>query len=81
MINKNHDTLMLKFLNTRYPIVRLKHKNNFKRAIVIDDNTYFINNAPHLISAKLRLIRIIKLVFDCNEETVIYILTKYLPPK
>lgn len=70
--------LIIKFLNRAYPIARLKHINHFKRGIIIDNTTYFINNNQQLMSARLQLIRIIKNVFDCRDEIISSSLNDFL---
>lgn len=70
--------LILKFLNRAYPIARIKNKNHFKRAIIINETPYFVNNNPQLMSARLQLIRIIKNVFDCPDEMISSVLGDFL---
>jgi hypothetical protein len=70
--------IIIKFLNIAFPIARIKHKNHFKRAIVINETPYFINNNQQLMSARLQLIRIIKNVFDCPDEITSSVLSDFL---
>jgi hypothetical protein len=74
--------LMLKFLESNYPVSRIKDNKKFKRAIIMDNGKIFYlsdlnnyNQLKHLIKETLRLI------FCFDDAIINSIVDFYLPKK
>lgn len=59
--------IMLKFLESNYPISRVKVDFKFKRAVVLEKGIYVLNDKSQKASLKIELIKILKKVFSCDE--------------
>jgi len=71
--------MMINFLKRNYPVIRVKDKNRFKRAIVLDNgSTCFLSNEISHINLKNQLIHVLKTVFHCDENTSITVLKEFL---
>ena len=61
--------LMLKFLERNYPVSRIKDKQRFKRAIVIDNDTiYYLSDQTSHKQLKFSLVEILQKIFNCDEH-------------
>ena len=68
MSNEFEQKMMLKFLQLNYPVARIKLKHNFKRAIVLDDNSvYILSDKNHRTQLIFLLNKILCKVFNCDE--------------
>ena len=77
--NTSMERMMLKFLSRYYPVSRYKIKDRFKRGILFDDgHIYQISDKKEMDQVYFRLINILKLVFDCNEENCKLVLNQIL---
>ena len=57
--------LMLKFLERNYPVSRIKDKQRFKRAIVIDNDTiYYLSDQTSHKQLKFSLVEILQKIFN-----------------
>jgi hypothetical protein len=77
-----HDTeykLIINFLKRNYPIMRIKDKTRFKRAIVLDNGSiYFLSDEKSHIKLRNNLLSILKLVFYCRDEIAKQSVKQYL---
>ena len=77
-----HDTeynLIINFLKRNYPIMRIKDKLRFKRAIVLDNGViYFLSDEQSHIKLRNDLLSILKLVFYCRDEIAKLSIKQYL---
>lgn len=73
------EKLMIKFINRYYPVTRYKINKKFKRTLLFDDGQiYQLSNKKEMDQAYHRIIDILKLVFNCDEETCKFVLNKVL---
>ena len=68
MLYEQDKELILKFLTKNYPVYRIKHKVYFKRAIVLDDDIYYLSDEKSLKSLYFKLLDILKIVFSTNKK-------------
>lgn len=68
MLYEQDKELILKFLTKNYPVYRIKHNVYFKRAIILDDNTYFLSDEKSLKTLYFKLLDILKIVFSTNKK-------------
>jgi hypothetical protein len=74
--------LMLKFLERNYPVSRIKDKQRFKRAIVIDNDTiYYLSDQTTHKQLRFSLVEILQKIFDCNDVVIYSVLDNFLPIK
>ena len=79
MNNELDKKLMIKFLERSYPVSRIKLNHHFKRAIVLDNGSFFLlNDSNHIDKLKFNLIDILKKVFNCDEPTSRAVLDNFL---
>lgn len=78
MLTEIDKDMMLKFLEKNYPISRVKDKNKFRRAIVLETGTFILGNESNHIQLRLRLIEVVKTVFSCDHATAIAVLNNFL---
>ena len=71
--------LIITFLKRNYPIMRIKDKTRFKRAIVLDNgSTYFLSDEQSHIKLRNDLLSVLKLVFYCREDIAKLSIKQYL---
>jgi hypothetical protein len=70
--------LITKFLERNYPVSRVKENMRFKRAIILDDGVYFLNDKNNLNSLIYRFEQILKIVFCFDENLSRTILKEFL---
>jgi len=70
--------LITKFLERNYPVSRVKENMRFKRAIVLDDGIYFLNDKNNLNSLIYRFEQILKIVFCFDENLSRTVLKEFL---
>ena len=74
--------LMLKFLERNYPVSRIKDKQRFKRAIVIDNDTiYYLSDQTSHKQLKFSLVEILQKIFNCDDVVIYSVLDNFLPIK
>jgi hypothetical protein len=78
MIDEQHEKLIISFLIKNYPVVRVKEKNRFKRAILLDNGYYFLSDNNSALPLKKKLIDVLKIVFDCDSVYANNIISKSL---
>lgn len=78
MNDDEFEKLMISFLIKNYPVVRVKNKNRFKRAIILDNGPYLLSDNCSALPIKKKLIGILKLVFDCDTNISNEVITKAL---
>ena len=62
--------LMLKFLRRNFPVSRIKYNNQFRRAIVIDDGSYYLLGERNQLLALINKLNVILIiVFSCDIQT------------
>lgn len=71
--------LIINFLKRNYPIMRIKDKTRFKRAIVLDNGgIYFLSDEQSHIKLRGDLLSVLKLVFYCREDIARQSIKQYL---
>ena len=71
--------LIYKFLELNYPVLRVKINMRFKRCIILEDGeTYQLSDESHRKQLYARLVKIIYLVFHCDESISKDILRNFL---
>ena len=79
MLNDLHINMMIKFLERNYPVKRIKVKDRFKRAIVLDDgSSYVLSDDSQILLLKYELMELLFLIFYSDEQSNKYVITKYL---
>jgi hypothetical protein len=74
--------LMLKFLERNYPVSRIKDKQRFKRAIVIDNDTiYYLSDQTSHKQLKFSLVEILQKIFNCDDVVIYSVVDNFLPIK
>lgn len=74
--------LMLKFLERNYPVSRVKDKQRFKRAIVIDnDAIYYLSDQTTHKQLRFSLVEILQKIFDCDDVIIYSVVDNFLPIK
>lgn len=73
--------LIKKFLETNYPVSRIKHDSRFRRAIILDDGSVFILGYNDYQTLKYKLLETLKVVFNQEEATLLTVLDSFLPSK
>lgn len=68
------DELMFEFLNTSYPLGRIKEKNRFKKGICINGQNFFLPKDKVAIIATLY--NILETVYAPSPEKIGYIIEK-----
>ena len=68
----------MKFLETNYPVSRIKDNMRFKRAIILETGTYFLSDEHSHIQLRLQLNQILKTVFYCDEKSSRTVLKQFL---
>mgnify|MGYP001602711232 CR=1 FL=1 len=74
-----YNDLMLKFLNHNFSVLRVKSDGRFKRAIIFDNNTFFISHPEALQILKIKLIDLLTKIFSCDEKISRVVLNNFLP--
>jgi hypothetical protein len=78
-MDKNETNMMIKFIERKYPVSRIKDNMRFKRAIILDNDThYFLGNENSHNQIILHLCQTLKIIFYCEEKKCIEIIKKYL---
>jgi len=78
-MNEIENNMMMRFLKRNYPVIRIKDKQRFKRAIVSDNGgTYFLSDEHSHIVLRNYLIQTLKTVFYCDENSSRTVLKEYL---
>jgi hypothetical protein len=73
---------MLKFLERNYPVSRIKDKQRFKRAIVIDNDTiYYLSDQTSHKQLKFSLVEILQKIFNCDDVVIYSVVDNFLPIK
>lgn len=73
------EKLMVKFITRYYPVTRHKINHRFKRSILFDDGKiYQLSDKKEMDQAYNRIISVLKIVFNCSEETCKLVLKKVL---
>jgi hypothetical protein len=73
------EKLMIKFITRYYPVSRHKIKDRFKRGILFDDGCiYQLSDKKEMEQAHHKIINVLKVVFNCNEEMCKLVLNKVL---
>jgi hypothetical protein len=73
------EKLIIKFITRYYPVSRYKIKDRFKRGILFDDgHIYLLSDKKEMNQLKHKLIGVLKLVFDSNEEICELVLNQVL---
>lgn len=67
MLHAKLHGLIMKFLITNYPILRLKKGRHFKRTIRLEKGTYLLSNREDQIKAVNELTGILETVFDIDK--------------
>lgn len=70
--------IMLKFLESNYPISRVKVDFKFKRAVILEKGIYVLNDKSKRTFLKIELIKILKTVFSCDEFLCAAIINNFL---
>lgn len=74
--------IMLRFLERNYPVSRIKDKQRFKRAILLDDGVaYCLSNQLTNKQLKFSLVETLKKIFDCDETIIYAVVDNFLPIK
>jgi len=77
-IDKN---LVKKFLVLNYPVSRIKHNLRFRRAIILDDGSFFILGENNQQTLKYKLLESLKIVFNYEDSDLLKILDTLFPSK
>ena len=79
MITEKDLKMIQKYLNSNYPVQRLKYNGKFKRAIILDNGNIYmmsnINDKPYL---KKEMVSTIEIVFGFNTEETSTLISQYL---
>jgi hypothetical protein len=79
MITEKDLKMIQKYLNSNYPVQRLKYNGKFKRAIILDNGNIYmmsnINDKPYL---KKEMISTIEIIFGFNNEETSNLISQYL---
>jgi hypothetical protein len=79
MLTEKDTELIMDFLKKNYPVVRIKDKDRFKRAILCDGGlTFFLNEKNAYVKIKIHLQVALKIVFNLQYEDGEIILNKFL---
>lgn len=78
MCNEKDKKMMLKFLERNYPISKVKFEMRFRRGIILNGAVYVLSNMSSKKQLILELKEILKLVFSCDEQSIIYVLSSFL---
>lgn len=71
--------LIQKYLNSNYPVQRLKYNGKFKRAILFDNGrTYLLSNKNDKPYLKKEMVIAIETVFGFNSEETNILVSQYL---
>jgi hypothetical protein len=73
--------LIKKFLESNYPVSRIKHNMKFRRAMILDDGSVFILGENNSQSLKYKLLESLKIVFNYEDTVLVPILDEFLPFK
>lgn len=73
--------LVKKFLEKNYPVSRIKHNMRFRRAVILDDGSFFILGESDTQSLKYKLLESLKIVFNYEDSVLVPILDEFLPSK
>jgi hypothetical protein len=78
MLTQKDKDMSLNFLKTNYPVVRMKEKDRFKRAIVTDGGfVFYLNDKNVYKKIKVHLNYSLKIVFDMEYQTAENLLDEY----
>ena len=70
MLTQKDIDMVTNFLKLNYPVLRIKDKDRFKRAIVTDGGfIFYLNDKNVYKKIKVHLSYSLKVVFDMNHET------------
>jgi hypothetical protein len=71
--------LIQKYLNSNYPVQRLKYDGKFKRAILFDNGkTYLLSNKNDKPYLKKEMVTAIETIFGFNSEETNLFVSQYL---
>lgn len=70
--------MILKFLRLAYPISRVKHLDKFRRAIILDNRVYLLNDTWSVKMVKSSLSMLICKLFVVDEPTALAVLDNFL---
>jgi hypothetical protein len=68
MVDEKYDEFIISFLSRNYPIVRIKHRNRFKRAIMLDDGAHLLSDSNSNLIIRRKLTEVLKIVFNYNPQ-------------
>jgi hypothetical protein len=78
MLTQKDTDMALNFLKKNYPVMRMKDKDRFKRAIVTDGGfIFYLNDKKVYKQLKVHLNYSLKIVFDMNYETAENVLNEF----
>jgi hypothetical protein len=71
--------LIQKYLNSNYPVQRLKYDGKFKRAILFDNGrTYLLSNKNDKPYLKKEMVKATETIFGFNSEETNILVSQYL---
>ena len=79
MMTKKDLELIQKYLNSNYPVQRLKYDGKFKRAILFDNGrTYLLSNKNDKPYLKKEMVKATETIFGFNSEETNILVSQYL---
>lgn len=78
MVNDREKILMKKFLQTNFPIKRIKVKSRFRRAMILGNQIYVLGDKNNHTTFITEMIKILSIVFDNDILTNREILDDFL---
>lgn len=78
MLGNLDKLMMLKFLNKNYPVSRIKRNQRFKRGIIVENGTYAISDKRELVILQHALVKILMIVFSCDEIFGMMVVSSFL---
>jgi hypothetical protein len=69
MISTIEENMILNFLTSNYPTIRIKHNGRFTRSIRLDDGNVYLLNKTNNNELYTKLLDVLNLVFNTKKLT------------